>query len=547
MRRNIPEPLALFFSGFLALTLYELPQLGLVAGVPFFLILWSALPRRGSTFEATLPIRGRDILAARVLGHLALMSLPLVAWMYASIVTHGFPVIRVFDATLIVMLALILPYAIRPGDLYEIPFLIIAAVWLALAAVSAAVIYVLPPDVALEALLIAVVVAGRSIWMRIPDSLEMESRKAAVVKPRALVTRRSTTRPVTTSRAWKPLLLSMFQGGKNRSGDRTFVILVIYVAMFMFGLASRDRFQPFMLYYVVVPLGMARQGTRWLTAFPISNRARLWCVLVPGVVLALGCVELGRIAAPLFIRNRTSMATNAPGDSHDRNNITRVPLEFWRRATADRVIAAPWGETAVADTLSVLHVSLQNPYTTNVGNSTRFVEWQFQRATTAVYGRPMTIALYQRRNAEGTLPPDVLSSRRMKILNGATIFAVVLLVALLGELALWYRIGTSRAGSWIVQLSFVVVFLAAIAIDFIYAKYPMSSVVVSIVESSLLHLSGVLPGSLVAMTIISALPVIAIYALLEWQFGRAESVEARRPVTRVGRFLARPVPYVHTS
>jgi hypothetical protein len=244
------------------------------------------------------------------------------------------------------------------------------------------------------------------------------------------------------------------------------------------------------------------------------------------------------------------MSANAPGGSHYRDDLTRVPLEFWRRATGEPVIRAPWGETAMADTLSVLRVELQNPYTTNVGNSPRFVEWQFQRATIAVYGHPMTIAQYQRRKAEGALPPDVRNSPRMQILNLATIMAVVLLIALLSELGLWYRIGRSRGGTYGVYLTFTIpflVFFGAIALDFIYAKYPMSSVSVSIAESALMRLSSALPENLAVLAIISALPLIALYAMLEWQFDRAESIDPKRSGNKFARLLARPAPFFRTS
>ena len=207
VRRNLPEPLALFFAAFAAYSLYEAPMIAPVAGIPFFLMLWSAQPKRGSTFEGTLPIRGRDICAARVLSHLALMTLPLAAWMYASFIspTPALPMSRVVSAPLLVLLALVLPYAIEPNELYEVAFLKVAAVWIAMAAVCGAALWLLPADVAFEALLISVVVAGYSIWMRIPDGLEAWPRKLMRAKPSTTARPASEPRHTFLRPTWLPI------------------------------------------------------------------------------------------------------------------------------------------------------------------------------------------------------------------------------------------------------------------------------------------------------------------------------------------------------
>jgi len=549
MRRNLPSFPAALFSTFAAFILVVAPHLAAAQALIFFIVIYLAMPRRGSTFEASLPIRGREIVAARVLWILALVWLPIATWLIATAGSglRVLPVGMVLDSGAVLTLAVLLPCAIQPDQVDEPPVWLTALLWIALAAPSAAITWFLPPAVSMAMFAIAIVVTALWIWSKTPESLEVAPRKAAVTKQRNPVMHRSPTRPEASGSAWKPLMLSLFQGGETRSGNQSYFIFVFYVVMFALGTANSDFLQPLALFYLILPLATARRGTRWLAAFPLSNRARLWCVLLPGVMLPLGCLGLGHVTSPMFFRNRASMSTNAPSGSHERDDMTRVPLEFWRRATGDPVITAPWGETAIADTLSVLRVELQNPYTTNVGSSALFVEWQFQRATTAVYGHPMTTAIYRSRKAEGTLPPNVFSSRQMQTLNVATVIAIALLLAVGSELALSHRFGGSRAGSYLVTVVFMVVALAPVAIDWMYAKYPMSGVTTSIAESALIRLSAFLPTNLAVLTIISALPVIAIYAMLEWQFDRSELVEARRSGSTVGRFLARPVPNFRTS
>jgi len=68
------------------------------------------------------------------------------------------------------------------------------------------------------------------------------------------------------------------------------------------------------------------------------------------------------------------------------------PDEFLLPARADHapVIQAPWGETIHPATNRLFKSDLYNPYTTGCNNSERFLDWQFARATTAVYGHPIT-------------------------------------------------------------------------------------------------------------------------------------------------------------
>jgi len=547
MRRNLPSFIAVLFSIFGALSLVVVPRLAAEQALLFFIVIYGAIPRRGSIFEASLPIRGREIVAARVLWILALVWLPIVAWLIATVGSElrALPVAMVLDAGAVLTLAVLLPCAIRPEQVDEPPVWLTALLWIALAAPSVAVARFLPPVVSMATFAVAIVVTARWIWIRVPGSLEVAPRKTLKEKPSNLARSLSTIEPAASGRAWKPLLLALFQGGKNASGNQSYSILIWYALFLILGLTNENSFVA--LIYLMLPLSMARQGTRWLTAFPISNRARLWCVLVPGVFIALGCVGLGGLVSSTFFRNRMSMSANAPEGSHYRDDLTRVPLEFWHRATGEPVIRAPWGETAMADTLSVLRVELQNPYTTNVGNSPRFVEWQLHRATTAVYGLPMTIAVYRSRKAASTLPPKAISSQRMQILNVMTLIGIALLLAFLVELSQRYWFEGNRLSNYIVQSFFALFLLSPIAVDWIYAKYPMSSVTRSIVEAALLRVSAFLPASLLALTIISALPAIAIYAMLQWQFDRADSVEPRRSESRVGRFLARPAPFFRTS
>ena len=73
----------------------------------------------------------------------------------------------------------------------------------------------------------------------------------------------------------------------------------------------------------------------------------------------------------------------------DKLGSPRPPLEFWRILPAGQSprIEAPWGETWLPTVQTVAGVAIYNPYSLGPANSRRFLEWQYRRATLAVYGQ----------------------------------------------------------------------------------------------------------------------------------------------------------------
>jgi len=546
MRRDIPEPKAMLFAAIGAYTMYEVPSIAPVSGFVYFLLLWTALPRRGSTFEATLPIRGRDIFAARLLTHFALMALPLAAWMYASIVTltPALSLSRVVDAPLVVLLALMLPYAVRPRELYEIPFLITAALWIGLAAVTGAVLWLLPPDVAFEALLIALVVVGRSIWMRIPDSLEMAPRNVGKAKAATMVSRESRPRSAWEPRAWRPYFHSLF----GHSLATTLSYFSLHFVAFIYGSLGAGRIPPSFLIFVPLSITRTRRSTRWLAAFPLSNRARLWCVLGPSAVFMLALFALGRLASPLFLRPQDPMTYHAP-DAAVGYGSTRVPLEFWRSIApkVDPIVTAPWGESIAADTFSILGHALYNPYSKDSSNSPRFVEWQFQRATTAVFGAPISSDAYRQLKQRGELPTDALSTARMEVLNAATVLTLILLISFASERSYSYYNGLRGRLTSVVRWTIWCSLFAVMLLPAFFITGRATDVFAPLVEVLLLRLSTILPSNLVVVILVAAVPVVAVYALLERQFGKGDFMKPGEQGSTAEGFLSQPAPYYHTS
>jgi hypothetical protein len=68
-------------------------------------------------------------------------------------------------------------------------------------------------------------------------------------------------------------------------------------------------------------------------------------------------------------------------------------VDFWTLANRGiaPVIQAPWGEIFQPPVFRNSGFDIFNPYAVGCGNSNRFLNWQFSRATIAVYGRPIPL------------------------------------------------------------------------------------------------------------------------------------------------------------
>jgi len=192
----------------------------------------------------------------------------------------------------------------------------------------------------------------------------------------------------------------------------------------------------------------------------------------------------------------------------------------------DPIIAAPWGEAIAADTITILGVMLANPFSTDEKSSKRFVEWQFERATSAVFGRSITMTSY---DSSSALPPSVLSTPRMQLLNAAAIVSSLLLLLAVTELTHWKlftrQIRIPRLGDAVS----LVPLAAVMGIYFYYENRRNVNVIVSVAEMALRSLSNRLPANSLVLSLAALLPVAFSYAILEWLFNRAELTVRIKP------------------
>lgn len=520
MRRHLAsQSITVPLSIFAAIMVAQWPASGAPMIIPLQMVMIRHMSnQRASLFDVALPIRGRELFLARLLSTLAIAWLPLLTWVVATLIRRDspWPVSYILDLSAIATLAIILPYSIRTGEISAPPVRLVILSWIVLAAASALAIYVLTPAMALALFAFAIVAVFIMTWTAIPESFQTAPREAGAAAALISPTTESPTGRANADGWWWPTLRSVVAP----------ISLLQFLLMAVFGALGAMWLVYIFISYSIV-YSITRQRTRWMCSLPLSHRGLLLIGLVPMIVTVPGGLALGTSIHLPYQLGGMPINHDAPtprATTRYFNNRTNVALEYWRRSPDGRppAIVAPWGESYPPDVLTVLGVSFYNPYSSGEGSSPRFIEWQFERATTAVYGRPVSL---DEDDAEGAVrPPRVTRSPRMQILNGGAILALVLCLVFLGELARWHRLSRTRPGRTIAMVVTIAPIFLVIA-DEIYGIKHGTQLITPVTEAILLHASRILPSGVLPVIVAAAVPVIAMYALLEWQFGKSEMTE----------------------
>jgi len=368
------------------------------SGVTLFLMFFAPLFSLGVTplvqpvdtrFQATLPVTVRQVFAARMLSTIALQWLPVVTG--AIILTvlsgpglSGMPLLPWSVVTCIVLgiqcgsirgftIRRALAFLAAPILLFILDVAAVALDW----PLQNSLAWYLAPVCCW--LLTAVVVART--WRLVPAYFQLPSAEAQPA-PSAFV---ADNAPSNSRRLVFANIVSPHPA---------WIVCFVIVGMLA---ASNWAYQIGLLW---VPLGAlwesTRSKTRWLVVLPVPPRRLLASILLPALLAVTVGYELGlripRIADTLergvvVTANSVAKITNISKDCKMFNVIP--PLEFRVRAQADHapLIRAPWGETFQPAINSFYGFDVYNPYASNCDNSERFLDWQFARATTAVYGQ----------------------------------------------------------------------------------------------------------------------------------------------------------------
>ena len=525
MRQHLQQGGAWFVTALGAMCILQWPVAGL-SQMPMVLIFQLLMmPGRATVFDAALPLSARDIVAARLLTKLLLITIPTVACVVTWQVAHTdlFPLSRFLEAMAIAALVALLPHCVRPGvvnlstrDAYVWPLAVLAVI-------SGLIFWLVPATVG--AVMLGSAVAALVSWTiaTVPSSFErVASEGGGVAKARKPTIRAPSTR----IRAWRPVLQSMV----------SVPVLQSFGLMLVLGWLGSWLFY---LLLVFAPLAhpALRQRTAWLATLPLSHRARLAVIVIPFCLLPLAGLAIGRALSSLDGRDRR-MSAGAPNTRYEKGSYslspTSVPLTYWRRmrtrplpAGATRIsrqveIVAPWGERVVADTLSILGATFFDPFTTTSQSSPRFVEWQFANATTAVYGRPISRGEY--RDKSIPRPPRVVDAWSVQLLGGGLTLTALLYILFVLELDMSAR--ASRSKTHLASLAaWLLLYLPTLTIGGINEYYGLNrgaSLFIPMLERILLVIVRALPDNLLVVGLAAAIPPAILYVLLDRQFSLSE-------------------------
>jgi hypothetical protein len=129
-----------------------------------------------------------------------------------------------------------------------------------------------------------------------------------------------------------------------------------------------------------------------------------------------------------------------PAETPDCRTMNILPaMEFWVPVKAGKapLIRAPWGETFQPSASRRFGFDIYNPYAVGCTNSRSFFDWQFSRATLAVYGRPIALREFPRGDVvDSHLVITGIRKQAMSVAVIAWYLILGMLIPLIGD---WYR------------------------------------------------------------------------------------------------------------
>jgi hypothetical protein len=481
------------------------------------------LSHRATPFEAVIPVDARTFFLARIGVGLAFTCLPLIAWILAghirgaadaaSWVLLGAPQEVRLVALPIAALAVILPHASSPGVLpMSGQRQLASGAWAVLAVVCAAAIWLLPLGAATVVLAGAAAGTLAVTWHRMPRSYQVASPGMEV--PGGVLPAAHAAAPEAPAvRWWRPMLANVVP-------VRTLFLMPL---IGVFG--ASDKWLLYLFIFALPDLmGGARARLQWLHTLPVPRTALMSVTLTPAVLLLLAVLLGAAVAGPALLPQGNALNKDGPHEysrDHDFDRRTRVPLAFWRVASAgeEPTVRAPWGETTATDTITLPGLMLYNPYSVRNGSSPELMEWQFQRASVAVHGRSFTTAQYFEK---GFVPPRrVTSSAPVYLLGGSLVLTFLILIAWLSEVGRSHALTTRPVVRYAIVTATVALLLGVAVVEFYFMFAHRTGFFVPVGAALTLRAAAALPNIAVVAGA-AALPVVAAYSLLHWQMGRSD-------------------------
>jgi hypothetical protein len=478
-------------------------------------IFQSQIRQRYTLLQATLPIAGRQLFLARVASVTALIWLPILS-VVAAMAVGGVKWTWVDSLPLLgsgamAMLGFMLVQSIRVRAL-DPPVWLLTTVFVGAVAVlpqlAMADLFFPRPVVWMIAVVAGCAVASTALflkaWAGVPKSFQL-----APDAPISLRLERAG--PAAHSNSWWPVFRELYFGSWQP---------VVWFSI----IASTFWFQGWgaafnALFFITASFFQYCKGLRWLHHLPISARKLLWVVWLPTVVAILvGVLGYAAVGSSAPSHPLTIAPSKPEGSGINAWQNVKLPAEYWRwaRGGVAPEMEAPWGERYRPETTQWLGLAFYNPYSVGSESSRRFVEWQFLRATQAVYGQSIPAS------QAAILPRMKAILQQPKALS--IIAALSLLYYLVQVCALHFS-GWKRL--WHTPSGYRLAIGAAPMLVALFVMLPIPSFgsfgnTPYVLEVLVLHLSRTLPDNLWLLAPMALAPMVGLCWLAEKLFGEME-------------------------
>jgi hypothetical protein len=472
--------------------------------------------QRYTLLQATLPIEGKDLFLSRIVSLMAFIWTPILAALAATAGRSNWSWtdrLTVVALGAMLTLGLMLIQSLRVRALEPPGWLTILVLVVMVASGPVAGLLLPGSSALLIALLGSCALASAALFLKglveVPRSFQLAPVHLKGGQPVSVRSERTGSSIQTAP--WWPVFRALYFGSW-RTGGGPFIVFVGLFSSVVFGWMS-----PF-LWLTVIPASFFnyRNGLLWLAHLPISARKLFWLVWAPStaaILLALTLnFALGGLVRPreaaVMLRHGPSWGRLSNVDESGTPNV-RVPAGFWRwvRVGSVPVIEAPWGERAQPETSERWGLALYSPYSVGRENSQRFLEWQFLRATQAVYEQPIPIA----RMDELARMKSILEQPQAQIVAAALVLFYFLIQICALYLSGWKRIRYRRPG-----FRFLLAVAPMLAANFILtAPFPYFGGGYFLIEWLVLHLTRALPGNLWTLALMAMAPIAVLYWLAE--------------------------------
>jgi hypothetical protein len=468
--------------------------------LPFLAGFTSTAQQGDSSFQAALPVTVRQVYLSRVVSMMAALWLPVIVSivMARALPNAGFPIGSLLERMSAVTAAMLGLQAMGIRGFKILPPALVFVLGMAWSS-SLAGIW----DIAVVAVVCALAALGTFLWTwrTVPKTFQSAPLDVSRAEKRAVAS--SSDRQ--SAYPWMPVLRTVFPWGG-------FWIILPFVMMLL------GTFRPYIFIYAGGAWQSTRPAVRWLFTLPVRRRmvlnGILFAVLFSFAGGYLVSVHLPSIPTSAFrtIWLRTYQTLPQWSGTHETSGCKTPsvlpPIDFWFVAKGQvPPIEAPWGETFQPPVFRKTGFDIYNPYAVGCENSERFLDWQFARATEAVYGR----RLPRDQHESWQFGHVVVTSARTQFVNVAVMTAFAMLAVMVALLNDWYRFRRIPGAVRITLMSLPVGAGVTLMLLDSANKLPITQWV-----------SWVLPQSLPAAILTAFLPLALLYCLLVGLFRQVE-------------------------